>query len=378
LTGAVRALREEAGALPEAQPVGERFAVLAWFQAKFDLAIRPERGGDVIRLSLANGPDWTSERPSFQPYSQQDVGIPKPLPRRLGLWVAPELEHLPWDALLLPEMTARPIIGFGRRRNCWRWSRPYEVPWAPELLQYQYLWPPWRWPARRVRFEVVAPMTWRPMLEVALGDLASSILAATTKSFRILVLVGTAVETSAGSGVHLALHQGFSPDGGGGGNVLRPGYHAVILAGAAQVPVGELRVEGDRLYRGGAPFTTHDFMLLRIEARNERPDWRGPGILDARNHAIDAFQRGDKDDAQHHLGSAISAVYRSYDFTEADKRRIVTALKEEWKDLEALGLGAAGAAPPATLKDLVAAYPLSRAAAAALGPLTAEEAFAMP
>ena len=182
----------------------------------------------------------------------------------------------------------------------------------------------------------------------------------------------------AGGGVHLALHQGFSADGGGGGNALRPGYLAVILASPVRVPVGELRVEGDRLFQGAAPFTAHDFMLLRIEARDERDDWRSPAIEDARRGAIDALQRGDKEGAQAYQGAAIAAVLNSYDFSEADKRRIVTAIKQEWEELAGLGLGAAGEAPPSTFKDLVDRYPLSRAAAAALGPLTPEEAFAAP
>lgn len=180
----------------------------------------------------------------------------------------------------------------------------------------------------------------------------------------------------AGGGVHLALHQAFSAPGGGGDSVLRPGYHAVILASPAQVPVEELRVEGDRLYRGGAPFTAHDFMLLRVEARDERDDWRSPAIQDARNGAIDALQRGDTEGAQRFLGAAIAAVFTSCDFSEADKRRIVRALKQEWQELADLGLGATRQAPPSTLKYLVEAYPMPRATAAALGPLTAEEAFA--
>jgi len=180
----------------------------------------------------------------------------------------------------------------------------------------------------------------------------------------------------AGSGVHLALHQGFSADGGGGGNALRPGYLAVILASPAQVPVGELRVEGDRLHRGAAPFTAHDFMLLRIEGRDERDDWRSPAIEAARRGAIDALQRGDKDGAQAYQGAALAAVLNSCDFSEADKRRIVTAIKQEWEELAALGLGAAGEALPDSLNDLVERHPMSRAFAAALGPLTAEEAFA--
>jgi hypothetical protein len=64
-----------------------------------------------------------------------------------------------------------------------------------------------------------------------------------------------------------------------------------------------LRVRGDRLYQLGSdsgsdherpkPFTSHDFMLLRIEGREERDDWELllPEIMEARSRALDALLR---------------------------------------------------------------------------------------
>jgi hypothetical protein len=186
----------------------------------------------------------------------------------------------------------------------------------------------------------------------------------------------------ASGGVHLALHQTFTSAGGGGASVLRPGYLAVVLATANDVPPGQLHVQGDRLYRSrpdreAEPFTSHDYMLLRIEGREERENWRTEEILAARRRAIEALQRGEKDTAMEFRGAAIAAVLNSYELTAADQRRVVKALKDEWDDLASLGLGAVGTAPVDDLGKLVAKYAMPKAHAAALGPLTPQEAFAI-
>src|SRR5205823_304404 len=76
LTGAVHALREEAGTLPAGQPVGERFAaarvldrraalvreVLAWFRAKFDQRDDAELAGV---LAAADEVVWSCWKEAF-------------------------------------------------------------------------------------------------------------------------------------------------------------------------------------------------------------------------------------------------------------------------------------------------------------------------
>jgi hypothetical protein len=178
----------------------------------------------------------------------------------------------------------------------------------------------------------------------------------------------------AGGGVHLVLHQALSSAGGGGANVMRTGYLAVVLAEADQVPARELRVEGDRLYRGTGAFTTHDFMLLRVEARDQRDNWRSPAVEEARGKAIDALLNGDREAANRYRGAALASVLSSFDFTEADKRRIVVAINREWDELASQGLGISGGQFPADLGGLVDRYSIPQAAAAALGPVTIEEA----
>jgi hypothetical protein len=182
--------------------------------------------------------------------------------------------------------------------------------------------------------------------------------------------------------VTLALHQTFTSGGGGGDNVLRPCYLAVVLAAQEEVNPKRLRVKGDRLHLikdGGRlePFTSHDHMLLRIEGRPERDDWQRllPEVMTARNRAVDALARGDHEAAQQQLGVALTAVLTSTDLADGDKRRVVKAVKDQWADLAEVGLGVAPSELPGDMPELLDRYPMSREAAAAGGRLTAEEVF---
>jgi hypothetical protein len=188
-----------------------------------------------------------------------------------------------------------------------------------------------------------------------------------------------------GGGVHLALHQTLVSDGGGGGNVLRPGYLAVVLATEEQVPPTSLRVRGDRLYQPGGeddgrlvPFTSHDYMLLRIEGRDRRDDWEVliPEIMQARDRAFEALLRDHPEGAQEQRGIALTAVVNSHDLAEADKQQVAYAVNKQWAALERTARGAVPEELPASLPELLARYPMPRATAAALGPLTADELFA--
>jgi hypothetical protein len=101
--------------------------------------------------------------------------------------------------------------------------------------------------------------------------------------------------------------------------------------------------------------------------------------MEARNRARDAlhaFREDGSKVAEWQRGIALNAVWNAHDLTEVDKRRVERAVKGQWADLEQEALGAVPAEPPANLAEMLARYPMQRATAAALGPLTAEELFA--
>jgi hypothetical protein len=181
--------------------------------------------------------------------------------------------------------------------------------------------------------------------------------------------------------VHLALHQSFVSAGGGGGNELKPGYLAVILANANQVAAERLSVKEDRLYyraKPGSPptpFTGYDYMLFRIEGRPERDDWRLKNIEEPLNKAVEATLQGEAEKAKAYKTVALATALQSPDLAVYDRRRVVQAIKEELAAIEAGGLGAVGD-EIRDLNHIVSARAVSMDQAAALGEMSFEELFA--
>jgi hypothetical protein len=179
--------------------------------------------------------------------------------------------------------------------------------------------------------------------------------------------------------VHLPYHQSFTAAGGVGASPLRPGYVAVILATAQEIDVAQLSVKEGRLYHaeGGAapaPLTGVDYLLLQIEARTERDDWRLSNIQEPLDKAKEALIQGEEEKADAFKRVALLNAWQSPDLVNADRRRVVQAIKDELKAIEAEGRGAA----PGEERDLtrmmaVRAMPTARAAS--LGKMRFEELF---
>lgn len=181
--------------------------------------------------------------------------------------------------------------------------------------------------------------------------------------------------------VHLPFHQTFTGAGGGGSNELKPGYLAVILATAAQVDVKRLQIKQDRLYyksstgRFSEPFRGYDYMLLRIEGRETRDDYRRlKSIEEPYNKFFDALSDGDMEEAANWKRATLIAAARSPDLTRADRRRVAMALKEELSDFENMGLGAIGG-DEQDLNKVIATRAMSVDHAAALGEISLAELF---
>ena len=203
-----------------------------------------------------------------------------------------------------------------------------------------------------------------------------------TVSLAQTLVSGTRDLLSATKGnIHLGFHQELI-SGGGGGAILRPGYLAVILADPGEVSPDRLSVRDGRLLYRQAPrrepanLTGYDYLLLRVEGRTERDDWRLKDIQDPLSTAgqalLEAPPNTVKADAYRTV--ALAAAWQSPDLAQLDRRRVVQAIKAELAGLADEGAGAVGGAER-TLGEIVSARAMRREQADALGELTAEEVF---
>jgi hypothetical protein len=180
--------------------------------------------------------------------------------------------------------------------------------------------------------------------------------------------------------VHIGFHQELVSSGGGGKNDLRPGYIAVILATEDNVKSARLSVKDDRLYyssKEGAqpqPLTGYDYMLFRIEGREDRDDWRLSNIEEPLNKAIEAIINEETEKADAYRKVALATALTSPDLAVFDRRRVAQAIKDELTSVEALGKGAQISAER-DLKEIVQTRAIDMETSASRGEMSFEELF---
>lgn len=179
--------------------------------------------------------------------------------------------------------------------------------------------------------------------------------------------------------ITLGFHRQYMAEGaGGGGNVLKPGYLAVISATLSQIEQSRLSVkESELLYQesDGAepkPIDHYDYMLFRIEGRNERDNWRMPNIEEPLNQAIRAILEGNADTAKQYKTAALLVVWQSPDLAVQDRRRVAKAIEDELADIARQGRGAVGT-QVRSLQEIMAARAITVAQALRESELTAKE-----
>lgn len=167
------------------------------------------------------------------------------------------------------------------------------------------------------------------------------------------VLTATAAEPVLG--VHWTM---VSP--GGGGNVMQPGHLVVVgappatLGGVPVIQNGTLHLDAND---ERAPMTGFDYLILRVECRTERDDWRLPELDELIRSAGEAFILGQQDTYAARRTETIARAWTSVDLIPADRKRIALLVKEELD-----GLGQLGAVPgPDRTLDVVAAERLASA-----------------
>jgi hypothetical protein len=134
----------------------------------------------------------------------------------------------------------------------------------------------------------------------------------------------------------LGVHWAMTSDGGGG-EVLRPGYLAVVNGAPGKVP-DALEIVDGRLHGPDGLLTGFDFLLLRVECRTERDDWRFPKLEQLRKDAVRAYHL-EKMETFHDLRSqALIEVFTSADLTELDAARVATYVRATFDKIAELGI----------------------------------------
>lgn len=145
--------------------------------------------------------------------------------------------------------------------------------------------------------------------------------------------------------IHLGLHDTFGSHGGA--SPLRSGYLAVVLASPSEIPPASLGVSGHQLYTqtpqgAWTPVQSCDHLLLYVESRAERDNWRLPAIQSAMDRAIEAalLEPGPRADA--FKKAAIVAALTSKELTPEDRRRVAHAVKQELDTLSGAAMFSEG------------------------------------
>ena len=128
-------------------------------------------------------------------------------------------------------------------------------------------------------------------------------------------------------GVHWAM---VAP--GGGGNVLRPGSLAVI-ASPRDALAGRLSIESNGLClddgHGLRQLNGTDYLVVRIECRADRDDWRFPELDELIRAAGRANIDGYAEEFRDRRTEAITRAWNSPDLTPQDRIRVAKLVADE-------------------------------------------------
>lgn len=139
----------------------------------------------------------------------------------------------------------------------------------------------------------------------------------------------------------LVLQGTLAAPGGGLSNELRPGWLAVVRATDDELPAAELHIADGRLCRAGRRLTGFDYLVLRVEGRKERDDWRTPDLDQAITAAAYARAMSRMDEYERLRADALAKIFFSADFTPGQRSQVAQAVKDELGSTEA-GAAAAG------------------------------------
>jgi hypothetical protein len=168
-------------------------------------------------------------------------------------------------------------------------------------------------------------------------------------------------------GVHWAM---VAP--GGGGNVLGPG-HLVVVNAPRQQLAGTLAMVKGRLHHdtgnGPRPLAGVDYLVVRLECRTERDDWRFPDLDELVRQAGTAYLEGQPETFKARRTEAIARAWASTDLIPIDRKRVAWLVAGEIDGVKELG-----AVPgPARTLEMIAPQRLPTADAPELAELRLDD-----
>ncbi len=127
---------------------------------------------------------------------------------------------------------------------------------------------------------------------------------------------------------------------GGNGQQLRPG-HLVVAAAEVDALPGDLVMKSGRVHLSAhgrtQPLDGVDYLVLRVECRTERDDWRFPELDELMRLAGESYIRGQQESYEDRRTEAMAKAWGSPDLTPVDRKRVALLVKEELDSLTELG-----------------------------------------
>lgn len=180
-------------------------------------------------------------------------------------------------------------------------------------------------------FEILGKNNLSTAIDI-LTSFASLVTPPVSTALTVVDLVASGVEkiieTNAEDPV-LCLQGTLAAPGADLSNELRPGWLIVVHATEKELPIAELEMREGRLCRNGSRLTGFDYMVLRVEGRKERDDWRTPDLDEAISQAARAKDLGIASEYERQRGNALSSIYSSPDLTPPQRSQLAQAVKEE-------------------------------------------------
>lgn len=147
-----------------------------------------------------------------------------------------------------------------------------------------------------------------------------------------------AILSAAGDQPVLAVHWTMVAPGGSG-HELQPGH--LVVVGAPPQRFRRLSIDHGRLAAdtgsGTAPLTGADYLVVRVECRTERDDWRFPDLEELIGQAGVAAIEGHADTFRARRTEAIARAWVSADLTPNDRKRVAKLVADEIDQASRLG-----------------------------------------